>query len=162
MTRTSTTSPTRFDFGAWTDELRLLFSTIRDLTPDERARVTYSLGEEPPMLFDTFEDIVDERMWARSRALEDAIEQVWRERVDEGPPLLFPRGRVFGNGIVVVNAYAQWRLLGEAIAQARVPPCGCGRASRSGASRRGRPRSVTIASASIRTLSSVALTTHAA
>ena len=109
--------PTRFDFGAWTDELRLLFSTIRDLTPDERARVTYSLGEEPPMLFDTFKDIVGERMWARSMALEDAIELVWRERVDEGPPLLFPRGRVFGNGIVVVNAYAQWRLLGEAIAQ---------------------------------------------
>lgn len=69
------------------------------------------------MLFDDFEDMVGERMWARSRALEDAIEQVWRERVDEGPPLLFPRGRVFGNGIVVVNAYAQWRLLGEAIRQ---------------------------------------------
>jgi hypothetical protein len=35
--------------------------------------------------------------------------------VDEGPPLLFPRGRVFGNGIVVANAYAQWQLLGETI-----------------------------------------------
>ena len=56
------------------------------------------------MFFDHFEDLVSERMWARSRALEDAIELVWRERVDEGPPLLFPRGRVFGNGIVVVNA----------------------------------------------------------
>ncbi len=109
--------PARFDFGAWNDELRLLFDTIRKLTADERARVTYSLGEEPPMLFDDFEEIVGERMWARSLALEDAIEQVWRERVDEGPPLLFPRGRVFGNGIVVVNAYAQWRLLGESIAQ---------------------------------------------
>ncbi len=109
--------PTSFDFGAWNDEFRLLFDTIRDLTSDERARVTYSLGEEPPMLFDDFEDVVSERMWSRSMALEDAIELVWRERVDEGPPLLFPRGRVFGNGIVVVNAYAQWRLLGEAIAQ---------------------------------------------
>lgn len=69
------------------------------------------------MLFDDFDEIVGDRMWARSRALEDAIEQVWRERVDEGPPLLFPRGRVFGNGIVVVNAYAQWRLLGESITQ---------------------------------------------
>jgi hypothetical protein len=109
--------PLKYDFGAWNDELRLLFETVRDLTSDERARVTYSLGEEPPMFFDDFEEIVGERMWARSVALQDAIEQVWRERVDEGPPLLFPRGRVFGNGIVVVNAYAQWRLLGEAIAQ---------------------------------------------
>jgi hypothetical protein len=109
--------PTTYDFGAQNAELRELFETIRGLTADERARVTYSLGEEPPMLFDDFEYIVGERMWARSRALEGAIEQVWRERVDEGPPLLFPRGRVFGNGIVVVNAYAQWRLLGEAIRQ---------------------------------------------
>ena len=109
--------PVTFDYGAWNDELRAFFDTIRGLTADERARVTYSLGEEPPMLFDDFEDLVSDRMWARSRALEDAIEAVWRERVDEGPPLLFPRGRVFGNGIVVANAYAQWRLLGEAIAQ---------------------------------------------
>ncbi|MGD8486977.1 MAG: DnaJ domain-containing protein [Chloroflexota bacterium] len=109
--------PLAFDFGAWTDELRAFFGAIRGLTADERARVTYSLGEEPPMLFDDFKHLVSERMWARSRALADAVEQVWRERVDEGPPLLFPRGRVFGNGIVVANAYAQWRLLGEAIAQ---------------------------------------------
>ena len=109
--------PVSFDYGAWNDELRALFDTIRGLSADERARITYSLGEEPPMLFDDFEDLVSERMWARSLALEDAVEQVWRERVDEGPPLLFPRGRVFGNGIVVANAYAQWRLLHEAIAQ---------------------------------------------
>jgi hypothetical protein len=107
--------PLRFDFGAWTEELRAFFDTVRRLSVDERARVTYSLGEEPPLLFDDFEDLVAERMWARSRALADAIERVWRERVDEGPPLLFPRGRVFGNGIVVANAYAQWQLLGEAI-----------------------------------------------
>ena len=113
----ATDDPTVYDFGAWNAELRELFQTVRGLTADERARVTYSLGEEPPMFFEDFEDIVGERMWARSRALEDAIEQIWRERVDEGPPLLFPRGRVFGNGIVVVNAYAQWRLLGESIAQ---------------------------------------------
>ena len=41
----------------------------------------------------------------------------WPERTDEGPPLLFPRGRVFGNGAVVADAYAQWLLLGEAISQ---------------------------------------------
>jgi hypothetical protein len=115
--RPETDDPLAFDFGAWNDELRALFETVRALTADERARVTYSLGEEPPMLFEDFEDLVGERMWARSRALADAIEQIWRERVDEGPPLLFPRGRVFGNGIVVVNAFAQWRLLGETITQ---------------------------------------------
>lgn len=109
--------PLAFDYGAWNDELRAFFDTIRALSADERARVTYSLGEEPPLIFDDFKDLVSERMWARSRALEDAVEAVWRERVDEGPPLLFPRGRVFGNGIVVANAYAQWRLLGDAIAQ---------------------------------------------
>lgn len=109
--------PLGFDYGAWTDELRAFFETIRGLTADERARVTYSQGEEPPMIFDDFKNLVSERMWARSRALEDAVEAVWRERVDEGPPLLFPRGRIFGNGIAVANAYAQWRLLGEAIAQ---------------------------------------------
>ena len=112
-----TDDPTKYDFGAWDKELRDLFEMVRGLSADERARVTYSLGEEPPMLFEDFEEVVGERMWARSRALEDAVEQVWRERVDEGPPLLFPRGRIFGNGIVVVNAYAQWRLLGESIGQ---------------------------------------------
>jgi hypothetical protein len=112
-----TDDPLAFDFGAANDELRALFGTIRGLSADERARVTYSLGEEPPMLFDDFEEVVGDRIWARSRALEDAIEQVWGERVDEGPPLLFPRGRVFGNGIVVINAYAQWLLLREAISQ---------------------------------------------
>jgi hypothetical protein len=109
--------PLVFDFGVASHELLALFETIRGLSADERARVTYSLGEEPPLFFDDFEEIVGERLWARSRALEDAVEQVWRERVDEGPPLLFPRGRVFGNGIVVINAYAQWRLLREAISQ---------------------------------------------
>ncbi len=112
-----TDDPVAFDYGAWNDELHAIFDTIRGLTSDERARVTYSLGEEPPMFFDDFKELVGERMWARSRALEDAIEVVWRERVDEGPPLLFPRGRVFGNGIVVANAYAQWRLLHDAITQ---------------------------------------------
>ena len=109
--------PLTFDYGAWTDPLRAFFESIRSLTRDERARVTYSLGDEPPLFFDDFEDLVGERMWARSQALADAIDRVWRERVDEAPPLLFPRGRVFGNGIVVANAYAQWLLMGDAISQ---------------------------------------------
>jgi hypothetical protein len=109
--------PLTFDYGASTDPLRAYFESIRSLTSDERARVTYSLGDEPPLFFDDFKDLVSERVWARSQALHDAIDQVWRERVDEAPPLLFPRGRVFGNGIVVANAYAQWLLMGDAISQ---------------------------------------------
>ncbi len=109
--------PLRFDYGAHTDRLREFFDSIRSLTGDERARVTYSLGEEPPFFFDEFEGVVSDRLWARSEALEDAISSVWSERVDEQPPLLFPRGRVFGNGIVVANAYAQWLLMGDVIRQ---------------------------------------------
>jgi len=107
--------PLRFDYGAHTDRLREFFDSIRSLSGDERARVTYSLGEEPPLFFDVFEDVVSERLWTRSEALEDAISLVWSERVDEQPPLLFPRGRVFGNGVVVANAYAQWLLMGDVI-----------------------------------------------
>ena len=109
--------PLTFDYGAWTDPLRAFFASIRSLASAERSRVTYSLGDELPLFVDAFEDLVSERMWARSQALQDAIERVWRERLDEAPPLLFPRGRVFGNGIVVANAYAQWLLLGDAISQ---------------------------------------------
>ncbi len=118
----SVEDPVTFDYGAWTDTLRAFFESVRSLTSDERARVTYSLGEEPPLFFEDFKDLVSERMWARSEALEDAIERLWRERVDEAPPLLFPRGRVFGNGIVVANAYAQWLLLGDAIRQKTPDP----------------------------------------
>jgi len=80
----------------WTDPLRAFFASIRSLASAERSRVTYSLGDELPLFVDAFEDLVSERMWARSQALQDAIERVWRERLDEAPPLLFPRGRVFG------------------------------------------------------------------
>ncbi len=109
--------PLTFDYGAPSERLRAFFGSIRSLTSDERARVTYSLGEQPPLFFDDFGEVISERMWARSDALGDAIERVWQERLDEAPPLLFPRGRVFGNGIVVANAYAQWLLLGDAIRQ---------------------------------------------
>ena len=107
--------PLTFDYGAHTAELLAFFDVIRRLTSDERARVTYSLGDEPPIFFDVFKDRISEPLWAQSRALEDAIERVWREREDEAPPLLFPRGRVFGFGAVVANAYAQWMLLGDDI-----------------------------------------------
>ena len=109
--------PVAFDFGVHTSRIREFFESIRTLSGDERARLTYSLGDEPPFLFDEFKDRVSERTWSRSSALEDAIASVWGERDDEGPPLLFPMGRVFGNGAVVANAYAQWLLLADIIQQ---------------------------------------------
>ncbi len=109
--------PVAFDFGSHTDELRAFFESIRSLSGDERARVTFSLGDEPPFFFGQFKDRVGEKVWARSTALEDAIASVWRERNDESTPLLFPRGRVYGDGALAANAYAQWLLLGEFIRQ---------------------------------------------
>ena len=110
--------PTRFDFGRSTTRLRAYFESMRNLSTDERARVTYGLGDEPPLFFDEFKGVVSADLWNRSQALRDAISQVWTEREDEDTPLLFPTGRVFGNGVVVANAYAQWILLGEAIRRA--------------------------------------------
>lgn len=104
-----------FDYGPATHRIRAFFEAIRALTADERARVTYSLGDEPPVFLGDIAELVGEELWGRSRALSDAVERIWRERDDEGPPLLFPRGRVFGNGSVVAEAYAQWQLLGGAI-----------------------------------------------
>jgi hypothetical protein len=95
--------------------VRSFLGAIRSLSGDERARVTYALGDEPPVYLDDFRDRVSEQLWARSRALADAIARVWADRDDEGPPLLFPRGRVFGNGAVVAATYARWQILGVAI-----------------------------------------------
>jgi hypothetical protein len=107
--------PLTFDYGSRGPRLRAFFDAIRSLSGDERARVTYSLGDEPPLPVDAFRELVGERRWARSMALHDAVERVWGERDDEGPPLLFPRGRVFGHGAVVADLYAQWLLLGDPI-----------------------------------------------
>lgn len=103
--------PLTFDYGAATTRLQSFFDAIRWLSADERARVTYSLGDEPPLFFDEFKVHLSHTQWARSEALGDAVARVWAERSDEDAPLLFPRGRVFGNGGVVANAFGQWILL---------------------------------------------------
>lgn len=110
-----TDDPLRFDYGTRGQRLGRFFDEIRGLSRDERARVTYSLGDEPPFFFDEFEDSLSATLWNRSLALDDAVTKVWSERDEEDRPLLFPNGRVFGNGAVVANAYAQWILLREAI-----------------------------------------------
>jgi hypothetical protein len=107
--------PLTFDYGDQSSRLQEFFNVIRGLSKDERARVTYSLGDEPPFFFDEFKKDVSQTLWSRSEALDDAIAQVWAEREEEDRPLLFPSGRVFGSGAVVANAYAQWILLAEAI-----------------------------------------------
>jgi hypothetical protein len=107
--------PLTFDYGSRTSRLHDFFGSIRSLDADERARVTYSLGDEPPVWFGDFRELVGDVAWERSKALSDAIWRVWTERQDQSPPLLFPRGRVFGHGSVVADLYAQWLLLGELI-----------------------------------------------
>jgi hypothetical protein len=105
--------PLTFDYGAATDRLRAFFDAIRSLTDDERARITYSMGDERPGSFDDLRVVVGEEMMGRSRALHDAVSVLWREREDEIAPLDFPKTPFHGGGPAIVNAYGQWLLLGE-------------------------------------------------
>ena len=108
--------PLTFDYGASTDTLRAFFETVRSISDDERARVSYSLGEEEPISFKGLEGRLDLTRLSRSRALEDAVLTVWNEREDEDPYFVLPRGILFGEGPAIANAYAQWLLLGDAVA----------------------------------------------
>ncbi|CAN5770974.1 hypothetical protein BH23CHL8_BH23CHL8_08260 [soil metagenome] len=105
--------PLTFDYGSDTDRVRAFFEAVRSLSDDERARMTYSMGDEPPGSLDGFKDDLGEKLWARSRALRDAVALVWGEREDELAPYDFPRGRFHGGGPAIANAYAQWLLLGD-------------------------------------------------
>jgi hypothetical protein len=107
--------PLAYDYGSDSGFVHQFLRSISSLTADERARVTYSLGDEPPVYLGDFQGVVSDQIWARSRALGDAVSRVWAEREDESPPLLFPRGRVFGNGAVVAATYARWHVLGVAV-----------------------------------------------
>lgn len=105
--------PLAFDYGPANGRLRSLFATIRSLSDDERARLTYSMGDEPPGSFEDVRSVLGEDLLSRSRALHDAITLLWQERDDEVAPLDFPKGAFHGGGPAVANAYAQWLLLGE-------------------------------------------------
>jgi curved DNA-binding protein CbpA len=115
--------PLTFDYGAATDRLRALFRALRSLTDDERARLTYGMGDEPPGSFEAYRDVLSEQAHGRSRALHDAVSQLWQEREDEIAPLDFPKGHFHGGGPAVVNAYGHWLLLGDELRR-RVPDGG--------------------------------------
>lgn len=105
--------PLAFDYGIPTERLRTLFQAVRSLSDDERARLIYSMGDERPGSFEDVRDMLGQEQLNRSRALHDAISLLWQEREDEIAPLDFPKVPFYGGGAAIVNAYAQWLLLGD-------------------------------------------------
>ena len=108
-----TLGPFSYDFGAHSGELRALLRAIGSLTRDERARVNYSLGDTRPNYFDGYRDYLGPELGSRSQALRDAVSMVWDAGDDEEAPFVSPLGRLIPSGSLVVNAYAQWLLLGD-------------------------------------------------
>jgi DnaJ domain len=105
--------PVTFDYGPDRGRAQGIFESIRSLTDDERARLTYSMGDEPPGSFADLKEILGQMLWDRSRAMHDAVSALWHEREDEIAPFDFPKGRFHGGGPAIANAYAQWMILGD-------------------------------------------------
>jgi curved DNA-binding protein CbpA len=101
--------------GQTAERLHHLLRAIRSLSPDERARVNYSLGESRPPSFDAYEPYLGADLAARSRALRVEVERAWEHGIDEPAPYLHPLGRIVPSGFLVANAYAQWILLGDVL-----------------------------------------------
>jgi hypothetical protein len=99
------------DLGPRGAELRTFLNAVGSLTPDERARVNYSLGDTRPFDVEGYRDYLGPELWQRSRALRGAVEQAWRVGTDEEAPFVAPLGRLLPTGFLVANAYAQWILL---------------------------------------------------
>jgi hypothetical protein len=113
-----TTAPKRGragEYGPQSDRLRAFLGTIHGLTPDERARVNYSLGDGRPPSFDAYQRYLDPELASASRALRHDVERAWAHGVDEPAPFLHPIGRILPSGFLVANAYAQWMLLGDVL-----------------------------------------------
>ena len=100
-----------FDLGRHGDEIQTFLHAIGGLSPDERARVNYSLGDSPPPDLELYREFLGPELWARSQALRDEVERVWERRVDEPAPQLPRLGRLLPTGLLVANLYAQWLLL---------------------------------------------------
>lgn len=105
--------PLTYDYGPHSERVAAFFAALRTLTDDERARLTYSLGDQAPGSFAGFRELLGDELWGRSRALHDAVLTLWHRREDEIAPYDFPKGPFHGGGPAVANAYGQWRLLGE-------------------------------------------------
>jgi hypothetical protein len=95
------------------DELRTFLHAIERLTPDERARVNYSLGDAPPADLAVYLDYLDPGLWRQSRSLRSTVERTWARGRDEEAPIVPRLGRLLPSGFLVANAYAQWLLLGQ-------------------------------------------------
>jgi hypothetical protein len=101
------------DLGPRGAELRSFLYAIGSLTPDERARVNYSLGDTRPFDVEGYRDYLGPELWQQSRAVRGAVERAWQGGSDEDAPYVFPLGRLLPTGFLVANAYAQWILLGD-------------------------------------------------
>ena len=99
------------DLGRHTAEIHAFLRSIPTLSPDERARVNYSLGDSPPPDLELYREYLGPQLWARSQALRDEVERVWEIVVDEPAPNLPRLGRLLPTGLLVANLYAQWILL---------------------------------------------------
>ncbi len=113
----STFDPFAFDYGPRSSEIQAFLRSIGTLTPDERARLNYSLGEGRPVDFESYQDYLDPQLWSRSRALRDAVSRIWETGVDDVPPMVSPLGPLVPSGFLVANAYAQWILLADFFGQ---------------------------------------------
>ncbi len=100
-----------FDQGRHAGEIAAFLHAIELLTPDERARVNYSLGDAPPPDLELYRDFLGPGLWARSGALRDEVELVWERELDEPAPNVPGLGRLLPTGLLVANLYAQWILL---------------------------------------------------
>lgn len=97
--------------GRNTADIHAFLHSIAALSPDERARVNYSLGDSPPPDLELYREYLGPQLWARSQALRDEVERIWERTVDEPAPNLPRLGRLLPTGLLVANIYAQWILL---------------------------------------------------
>ncbi len=100
-----------FDLGRHTAEIHAFLRSLGTISPDERARVNYSLGDAPPPDLELYRDYLGSELWARSQVLRDEVERVWERAFDEPAPVLPRLGRLLPTGLLVANLYAQWILL---------------------------------------------------
>jgi len=97
--------------GRHAGEILAFLRSIERLSPDERARVNYSLGDAPPPDLELYREYLGPELWAHSQALRDEVERVWERGFDEPAPDVPNLGRLLPTGLLVANLYAQWILL---------------------------------------------------